>query len=52
MMHNHRLSREIGDASFYAFKLKLKWKVEKYGKNMIEIGGSIHHRSCAPSAAT
>jgi len=38
MMHNHRLSRGIGDVSFYAFKLKLKWKVEKYGKNMIEIG--------------
>jgi len=38
MMHNQPLSRGIRDASFYAFKLKLKWKAEKYGRNMIEIG--------------
>jgi len=37
MMHNQPLSRGIRDASFYAFKLKLKWKAEKYGRNMIEI---------------
>jgi len=38
MMHSHRLPKGIGDASLYAFKLKLKWKVEGYGRNMIEIG--------------
>jgi len=30
----------MGDASFRAFKLKLKWKAEKYGRNMIDIGRS------------
>jgi len=38
MMHSHHLARGIMDASLYAFKLKLKWKAEKYGMNMIEIG--------------
>jgi len=38
MMHNQPLSRGIGDASLYTFKLKLKWKAKKYGRNMIEIG--------------
>jgi len=52
MMHNHCLPRGMGDASFYAFKLKLKWKAEKYGRNMIEIGRFTYHQSCAPSAAT
>jgi len=38
MMQNHHIAKSIGDVSFYAFKLKLKWKAEKYGRNMIEIG--------------
>jgi len=37
-MHNRRLPMDIGDASPHAFKLKLKWKAEKYGRNMIRIG--------------
>jgi len=37
MMQNHHIAKSIGDVSLYAFKLKLKWKAEKYGRNMIEI---------------
>ncbi|PMP73623.1 MAG: transposase [Aciduliprofundum sp.] len=38
MMQNHHIAKSIGDVSFYAFKEKLKYKAEKYGKNVIEIG--------------
>jgi len=38
MMQNHHIAKSIGDVSFYAFKLKLEWKAEMYGRNMIEIG--------------
>ncbi len=37
MMRNH-LAKAIADASWYTFKQKLKWKAEKYGKNLVEIG--------------
>jgi len=38
MMRNHHIARSIGGMSFYAFKKKLEWKAEKYGKNTIMIG--------------
>ncbi|MGC8564856.1 MAG: RNA-guided endonuclease InsQ/TnpB family protein [Thermoplasmata archaeon] len=38
MMQNHHIAKSIGDVSFYAFKEKLKYKAEKYGKNIVEIG--------------
>jgi len=38
MMQNHHIAKSIGDASFYAFKQKLLWKADKYGKNVVEIG--------------
>ncbi|MGC8631608.1 MAG: RNA-guided endonuclease InsQ/TnpB family protein, partial [Thermoprotei archaeon] len=37
MMRNH-LAKAITDASWYAFKQELKWKAEKYGKNLVKIG--------------
>jgi putative transposase len=36
--HIAHIAKEITDTSFYAFKERLKWKAEKYGKNVIEIG--------------
>ncbi|MBD6956334.1 MAG: IS200/IS605 family element transposase accessory protein TnpB [Thermoplasmatales archaeon] len=38
MMQNHHIAKSIGDVSFYAFKEKLKYKAEKYGKSIVEIG--------------
>jgi len=38
MMQNHHIAKSIGDASFFAFKQKLLWKADKYGKNVVEIG--------------
>ncbi len=38
MIQNHHVAKSIADVSFYNFKQKLKWKAEKYGKNVIEIG--------------
>ena len=38
MQQNHHIAKSISDVSFYAFKQKLKWKAEKYGKNIVEIG--------------
>ncbi|MCY0851321.1 MAG: transposase, partial [Thermoplasma acidophilum] len=38
MQRNHHLARSITDVSFYSFKEKLKWKADRYGKNLIEIG--------------
>ncbi|MGC9294310.1 MAG: RNA-guided endonuclease InsQ/TnpB family protein [Thermoplasmata archaeon] len=38
MKQNHHIAKSIGDVSFYAFKEKLKYKAEKYGKSVVEIG--------------
>lgn len=38
MMHNHRLAKSIGDASWYEFKGMLKYKSEWRGIELIEIG--------------
>ncbi len=38
MMQNHHIAKSIDDVSFYAFKQKVEWKAEKYGKIIIEIG--------------
>ena len=37
-MQKHNVAKNIVDNSFDRFKQKLKWKVEKYGKNIISIG--------------
>ena len=38
MVRNHHIAKSLSDVSFYAFKQKLEWKADKYGKNIIEIG--------------
>ena len=38
MQQNHNIAKSITDVLFHAFKQRLKWKAEKYGKNIIEIG--------------
>ncbi|MDP8012425.1 MAG: RNA-guided endonuclease InsQ/TnpB family protein [Thermoplasmata archaeon] len=38
MMQNKHIAKSIDDVSFYAFKQKVEWKAEKYGKIIIEIG--------------
>ncbi|MGB9815697.1 MAG: zinc ribbon domain-containing protein [Thermoplasmata archaeon] len=38
MMQKHNVAKNIVDNSFDRFKQKLKWKAEKYGKNIISIG--------------
>jgi putative transposase len=38
MMKNKRLSRHIGDCSWYQFQTFLKYKCDWYGKNFIQIG--------------
>ncbi|MGC8692205.1 MAG: zinc ribbon domain-containing protein [Thermoplasmata archaeon] len=42
MRHKHHIAKSINDVSFHAFKQKLKWKAEKYGKNIIEINRLYH----------
>ena len=39
MYQNYHIAKSLSDASFYAFKQRMKYKGEKYGKNVIEIGG-------------
>ncbi|MGC8565288.1 MAG: RNA-guided endonuclease InsQ/TnpB family protein, partial [Thermoplasmata archaeon] len=38
MMQNKHIAKSIDDVSFYAFKQKVEWKAEKYGKIIVEIG--------------
>ncbi len=38
MMKNHHIAKSVADVSLYAFKQKLQWKCDKYGKNLVEIG--------------
>ncbi len=38
MMRLHNLAKSVADVSLYAFKQKLQWKCDKYGKNVVEIG--------------
>jgi len=38
MLKNRKLSKSISDASWYQFKTFLKYKVERLGKKIIEIG--------------
>ncbi|KAA8921849.1 zinc ribbon domain-containing protein, partial [Thermoplasma sp.] len=38
MVRNHHIAKSLSDVSFYALKEKLKWKADKYGKNIVEIG--------------
>jgi putative transposase len=38
MQQTHSVAKSIGDLSFYAFKQRLRWKADKYGKNVVEIG--------------
>lgn len=38
MLQNHKLAKNISDASWYQFKTLLKYKAERLGKKVIEIG--------------
>ncbi len=38
MMRLHSLAKSLADVSLYAFVEKLKWKADKFGKNLIKIG--------------
>lgn len=38
MQKNRHIAKNITDVSFYAFKKRLEWKAEKFGKNTVEIG--------------
>ncbi len=38
MQQNHHMAKHIADASWHKFRVKLEWKTEIYGKNLIKIG--------------
>jgi len=38
MQQNHHIAKSITDVSFYAFKQKLLWKADRFGKNIVKLG--------------